>query len=56
MTDAKDSNVLGTRQIEFEWKTYSRILNDNNVLKKLAWLDVRGNHGYYYYIYIKYNF
>ena len=45
LTDAKKSDFLGSKQFEYEWKTYARILKDNDIVKHLAWLDVRGNHG-----------
>lgn len=46
LTDAKNDDLTGSRQYEFEWKAYHKILNDNkNLLKDTVWLDVRGNHG-----------
>lgn len=44
LTDAKTDDLLGSKQFEKEWKTYNRILNQNDLTKNLIWLDVRGNH------------
>ncbi len=45
LTDAKNQDMIGSRQYEHEWKTYQQIIEDNKVLEKTVWLDVRGNHG-----------
>jgi hypothetical protein len=45
LTDAKNGDLFGSRQYEKEWKTYHDLIKDNNLLDKMAWLDVRGNHG-----------
>ncbi|KAA0198519.1 Transmembrane protein 62 [Fasciolopsis buskii] len=44
LTDGKTENMLGSRQYLEEWNTYSRILNESNVLNATRWLDIRGNH------------
>lgn len=36
--------MIGSRQYEEEWKTYQKLIIENNVLKETKWLDVRGNH------------
>lgn len=43
LTDAKDSDHLGSRQYELEWRTYRNIV-DATVESKTVWLDIRGNH------------
>jgi hypothetical protein len=45
LTDAKNGDLFGSKQYEKEWKTYHDLIKDNNLLDKMAWLDVRGNHG-----------
>lgn len=45
LTDAKDRDLLGSRQYEDEWKIYNEILNQTNVRNKTLWMDIRGNHG-----------
>lgn len=45
LTDAKDWDLMGSRQYEAEWKIYHEILTRANVKNKTLWLDVRGNHG-----------
>lgn len=42
LTDAKDSNHLGSRQYEREWRIYRDIVRDAE--SKTVWLDIRGNH------------
>jgi hypothetical protein len=44
LTDAKNDDLMGSRQYENEWKIYQQIIHDNDVLKYSVWLDVRGNH------------
>ena len=44
LTDAKDSDGVGSFQIAEEWRTYRDLLVRNNVLKKTVYLDIRGNH------------
>ena len=45
LTDAKNVDLIGSRQYHNEWKAYEQIIKDNDVLKHTVWLDVRGNHG-----------
>jgi hypothetical protein len=45
LTDSKSGDMLGSRQYEKEWKAYRDLIKDNNLLDKMTWLDVRGNHG-----------
>lgn len=45
LTDAKNSDLSGSKQYEYEWKMYSKIVSENPILKNTPWLDVRGNHG-----------
>lgn len=45
LTDAKDKDFLGSRQLENEWKIYNETLTLANVRSKTIWLDIRGNHG-----------
>ena len=44
LTDAKDSDGVGSFQLREEWKTYKSLLVKNNVLNKTLYLDIRGNH------------
>jgi len=44
LTDAKDSDGVNSFQIKEEWRTYQRLLEENNVLNKTIYLDLRGNH------------
>lgn len=44
LTDAKDPDGVGSGQVLEEWETYQNLLRKNNVLKKTAYLDIRGNH------------
>lgn len=45
LTDARDSDFLGSHQHDGEWKIYHDILHKANIEKKTLWLDIRGNHG-----------
>ena len=46
LTDAKNKDHTGSKQYESEWREYNRVLKENqNTLKDVVWLDVRGNHG-----------
>lgn len=45
LTDAKDRDLLGSRQYEKEWQIYNDVLTKANVMNKTLWLDLRGNHG-----------
>lgn len=45
LTDAKDGNLIGSRQYEKEWKIYNEIVSEANVQNKTVWMDIRGNHG-----------
>lgn len=45
LTDAKDKDFLGSRQLEKEWKIYNETLSLANVRNKTIWMDIRGNHG-----------
>lgn len=44
LTDAKDSDHLGSRQYRAEWQIYDDILREANVRNRTLWLDIRGNH------------
>jgi 3',5'-cyclic AMP phosphodiesterase CpdA len=45
LTDAKNADLTGSRQYEYEWREYQRVLQDNKqMLSSTLWLDVRGNH------------
>lgn len=44
ITDGKTPNHVGSKQYEFEWKTYNTIVKEYNSNEKIAWLDIRGNH------------
>ena len=44
LTDAKNKDLIGSRQYEEEWKTYHKLILENELLKNIKWLDVRGNH------------
>jgi len=44
ITDAKDRDMVGSKQYEFEWKQYRQVIAKSKVLEKSVWLDVRGNH------------
>ncbi|XP_037092202.1 transmembrane protein 62-like [Pollicipes pollicipes] len=44
LTDAKNSNSIGSAQYEEEWKIYKDILVGGNVFNNSFWLDLRGNH------------
>ena len=45
LTDAKNMDMLGSKQYIEEWATYRDILHTSGVLNKTVWLDIRGNHG-----------
>lgn len=44
LTDAKDRYVISSSQYEEEWRIYSDVLHTTGVLKKVKWIDIRGNH------------
>lgn len=44
LTDAKDSNHLGSRQYKAEWQIYFDLIQQAHVQNKTIWLDIRGNH------------
>ncbi|XP_063701317.1 transmembrane protein 62-like [Culicoides brevitarsis] len=44
LTDAKSKYIVSSSQYEEEWKTYNDVLESSGVLKKLKWIDIRGNH------------
>lgn len=44
LTDAKDSDHLGSRQYRDEWQIYRDILHQADVRNRTVWLDIRGNH------------
>ncbi|KAK7084075.1 Transmembrane protein 62, partial [Halocaridina rubra] len=44
LTDAKNVDMLGSKQYIEEWATYKDILYTSGVLNKTIWLDIRGNH------------
>ena len=41
LTDAKDSDGIGSFQIKEEWEAYRKLLDRNNVTKKTFYLDIR---------------
>ena len=41
LTDAKDSDGIGSFQIKEEWEAYRKLLDRNNVTKKTLYLDIR---------------
>ena len=41
LTDAKDSDGVGSFQIKEEWEAYRKLLLKNNVTKKTVYLDIR---------------
>lgn len=45
LTDARDKDLIGSRQYEQEWKIYHNLIKDTQVESKTEWLDMRGNHG-----------
>jgi hypothetical protein len=44
LTDGKEEDGVGSRQIEEEWDTYAALLRKNGVQNKTLFLDIRGNH------------
>ena len=44
LTDSKNKDQTSSKQYEFEWKTYSRVIAESHVEDYAKWLDVRGNH------------
>jgi hypothetical protein len=44
LTDAKASDLTGSRQYENEWRAYHKVITENEILAQTVWLDVRGNH------------
>ncbi len=50
LTDGKRSDMAGSGQFEFEWQAYDRIIKNSDLLTHTTWLDVRGNHGMFYFI------
>lgn len=45
LTDAKDSDHLGSRQYLKEWRIYHDTVVESGVRNITTWLDIRGNHG-----------
>lgn len=50
LTDAKESNNIGSRQYESEWIAYRNAVHNCFNNKSTVWLDIRGNHGIYFYL------
>ncbi len=44
LTDGKEEDGVGSRQIPEEWDTYAALLRNNSVQNKTLFLDLRGNH------------
>jgi hypothetical protein len=44
LTDGKEEDGVGSRQIPEEWDTYAALLRNNSVQNKTLFLDIRGNH------------
>ncbi|XP_017772189.1 PREDICTED: transmembrane protein 62-like [Nicrophorus vespilloides] len=44
LTDATDSDNIGSHQNKGDWEFYKQVLKEANVLNKTIWLDIRGNH------------
>ena len=42
--ECKDSDGVNPFQIKDEWRTYRRLLEENKVLNKTIYIDIRGNH------------
>lgn len=53
LTDAKTKDAIGSQQYESEWRHYREILKEYDIEKKTIWLDIRGNHGSYFFLYFK---
>lgn len=45
LTDAKNIDEMGSKQILEEWQYYKYVIDETNIKEKTLWLDVRGNHG-----------
>ena len=41
LTDAKDSDGVGSFQIKEEWEAYRKLLERNKVTEKTLYLDIR---------------
>uniref|UniRef100_A0A023F0B0 Putative conserved plasma membrane protein n=1 Tax=Triatoma infestans TaxID=30076 RepID=A0A023F0B0_TRIIF len=44
LTDAKQKDMIGSKQFEEEWIKYRNVLNKCDTLHRVKWLDIRGNH------------
>ena len=45
LTDAKNKDELGSKQILEEWQHYKFVIDKTKIKDRTLWLDVRGNHG-----------
>lgn len=50
LTDAKAKDNLGSSQVKSEWLYYHNIIKESGVSLNTVWLDIRGNHGKYFWI------
>ncbi|KMQ88411.1 transmembrane protein 62, partial [Lasius niger] len=44
LTDAKNEDEMGSKQILKEWQYYKYVIDETNIKERTLWLDVRGNH------------
>ncbi|CAH1408269.1 unnamed protein product [Nezara viridula] len=44
ITDAKKRDLIGSQQFKEEWIMYREVLDKCSTIKKIPWLDIRGNH------------
>lgn len=46
ITDAKEKNLISSKQYEIEWNIYQKVLNQSyDILQTIPWIELRGNHG-----------
>ncbi|XP_014291575.1 transmembrane protein 62 isoform X2 [Halyomorpha halys] len=44
LTDAKKRDLIGSQQFKEEWIIYREVLKKCSTIKRIPWLDIRGNH------------